>query len=217
MSDYRTEQDAAGFWRRVDERIEKALDARFKQQTGITPDTAYSSVMFNAFGQAIWGGAGGGGASFRLRGISQHQFTTFGEQIMTIGGTTKSSGSGLVNFPIGGVTSSTTGIKPTATGLYIAAANMVWEATGSGSRRELKIGLREDDLSSYIRIAKRVDWYDSTSWSLHQVVVAPWYVDDPDLHFVCIAEHGHTGSIKAAQSGISELSTGSWFAVIGPF
>jgi hypothetical protein len=59
MTDHITEQSAAAFWRQVDQRITKALDTRFKAQTGVVPDTAYGSIKTNAFGQVIWGSAGG--------------------------------------------------------------------------------------------------------------------------------------------------------------
>ncbi len=67
MSDFQTEQGAAAFWRNVDSRIERKVNERFKAQSGITPNTAYSSVMFDAAGRAVWGGAGGGSSPFLLR------------------------------------------------------------------------------------------------------------------------------------------------------
>lgn len=71
MTDHRTEQGAADFWRQIDARIDKRLGPAINRQTGIVPGTAYGSVIFDAAGRAVWGGAGGGGGTVLVR-AAQH-------------------------------------------------------------------------------------------------------------------------------------------------
>jgi hypothetical protein len=63
MTDYRTQQQADALWRAIEANVDKKIAAALKIPTGITPGTAYGSVIFDAAGRATWGGAGGGGAS----------------------------------------------------------------------------------------------------------------------------------------------------------
>lgn len=59
MTDYRAQHDADALLRTLDARIDQKIAAALKVPTGITPGTAYGSVIFDAQGRATWGGAGG--------------------------------------------------------------------------------------------------------------------------------------------------------------
>lgn len=56
---YKDEQDAAAFWRKVDEKIAQAIKTATNAESGIVPGVIYSQAMFNAAGHAVWGGVGG--------------------------------------------------------------------------------------------------------------------------------------------------------------
>jgi hypothetical protein len=161
------------------------------------------------------GSGGGGGASYRLRGMVQHQFTTFGDFRMQLEGTTISTGSDLADWDDPG-DSMCYGIKPSGTGIYIVSANMMWEVTQAGSYRYLSIGQEKDDESSRVVLARQSTWYDPASYTLYQTVTWLGYYTDTASHFTAVATSGASGNLKAAQSGASSLSTGNWLAVIGP-
>jgi hypothetical protein len=59
MTDYRTQQQADALWRAIEANVEKKIAAALARPSGITPGTAYGSVIFDAAGRATWGGAGG--------------------------------------------------------------------------------------------------------------------------------------------------------------
>jgi hypothetical protein len=123
MSDYRSEQDAAAFWRKIDARIERKISDQFKVQTGIVPGVAYGSTIFDAAGRAVWGGAGGGGiiglAAYKT---SDSQSIADSDNIVVNYDTPISDDNDLVTT---GASWAYTGATQ---GIYIVIASLAWGA-----------------------------------------------------------------------------------------
>lgn len=78
MTDYATEQQAAALWRIIERKMDAKLTALLKVQSGIVPGEAYGSVIFDAAGRAVWGGAGasGGALAFTWHRMTGQSFTS---------------------------------------------------------------------------------------------------------------------------------------------
>jgi hypothetical protein len=60
VTDYRTQQQADALWRAIEANVDKKIATALARPTGVTPGTAYGSVIFDSAGRATWGGAGSG-------------------------------------------------------------------------------------------------------------------------------------------------------------
>jgi hypothetical protein len=139
MTDFQGQSSAAAFWRQIDQRINRAIKDVLNTPSGITPDTAFSSVTFDKFGRGVAGGAG------------ENTYT-----LVAIDGSNQSFNSGsadLINWdtavanPASWYSAGTPGrLTVTVTGLYLASMYVTWANNSTGTR---KIVFRVNNTANY--------------------------------------------------------------------
>jgi hypothetical protein len=121
MTDFQGQSSAAAFWRQIDQRINRAIKDVLNTPSGITPDTAFSSVTFDKID--------GSNQSFNSGSADLINWDT------------------AVANPASWYSAGTPGrLTVTVTGLYLASMYVTWANNSTGTR---KIVFRVNNTANY--------------------------------------------------------------------
>lgn len=186
MSDYRTEQQAAALWRALEQKMDAKIAQALRLPSGITPGTAYGSVIFDAFGRAIWGGAGSGGAAqfchVRSGGVSVSSGTAI--RVPMGFGSSVTVGSACQVFSSSGTE---IGVQLLLNGLYHIEAQVGWANTESGWRI---LTIAEENVTmdgGFGTIKTDTRWYDASGFgTMGHSISALWRNEFDNDNFISV-------------------------------